>query len=71
MDSSANLTRKGTKNVSSRGVELEIKAAADIIIDHGRRNYSIPRPSSTMFDFKKVQQRRFGACNGVITDHFK
>lgn len=67
MGSSANLTGKGTKS-SVEDIEPEIMEAADIVIDYGKRKYSVPRPSSTMIDFRSVELVRFGACYDVIKD---
>ena len=70
MGSSANLTGKGTKTLVE-DIEPEILAAADIIIDYGRRKYATPRPSSTMIDFRDVKLLRYGACYGVVQDVLK
>ena len=70
MGSSANLTGKGTKSLVE-DVEPEITAAADIIIDYRRMKYSMPRASSSMFDFKNMRLLRFGACYDVIKDVLK
>ena len=70
MGSSANLTGKGTKSLVE-DIEPEILAVADIVIDYGKRKYSLPRPSSTMIDFRNVEMMRFGACYDVIQDVFK
>ncbi|KAH8691149.1 hypothetical protein BGW36DRAFT_48162 [Talaromyces proteolyticus] len=67
MGSSANLTGKGTKSLVE-DIEPEIRNAADIVIDYGRRQYSYPRPSSTMYDFKYNKLLRFGACYDSIRD---
>ena len=70
MGSSANLTGKGTKSLVE-DIEPEIVAAADVVINYGRMKYSIPRASSSMFDFKNMRLLRFGACYDVIQDVFK
>lgn len=69
MGSSANLTGRGTKVVVEE-IEPEIRAVADITIDYGLQRYHHPRPSSTMFDFKKIKLLRYGACYDVIRDAF-
>ena len=70
MGSSANLTGKGTKSLVE-DIEPEILAVADIVLDYGKRKYSLPRPSSTMIDFRNVELMRFGACYDVIQDILK
>lgn len=70
MGSSANLTGKGAKTVVE-DIEQEVRQIADIIIDYGRQKFDHPRPSSTMFDFKRMQLVRFGACYNVIQDAFQ
>lgn len=65
MGSSANMTGKGTKSLVEE-IEPEILAAADIIIDYGKRKFTIPRPSSTMINFKNMELIRFGACYDVV-----
>ncbi len=70
MGSSANLTGKGTKSLVE-DIEPEILAVADIVLDYGKRKYSLPRPSSTMIDFRNVELMRYGACFDVIQDVLK
>jgi tRNA A37 threonylcarbamoyladenosine synthetase subunit TsaC/SUA5/YrdC len=65
MGSSANMTGKGTKSLVEE-IEPEIIAAADIIIDYGKRKYSVPRTSTTMINFKNMELIRFGACYDVV-----
>jgi tRNA A37 threonylcarbamoyladenosine synthetase subunit TsaC/SUA5/YrdC len=67
MGSSANLTGKGTKR-TVEGIEPEILAVADIIIDYGRQKFHYPRPSSTMVDFQNMRLLRYGACYDVVQD---
>jgi tRNA A37 threonylcarbamoyladenosine synthetase subunit TsaC/SUA5/YrdC len=65
MGSSANMTGKGTKTLVE-DIEPQILEAADIIIDYGKRKYSVPRASSTMINFKNMELVRFGACYDVV-----
>lgn len=65
MGSSANMTGKGTKPLCE-DIEPQIIEAADIIIDYGRRKYSIPRTSTTMINFKNMELIRFGAAYDVV-----
>ena len=65
MGSSANMTGKGTKSLVE-DIEPEIIAAADIIIDYGKRKYSVPRTSTTMINFQNMELIRFGACYDVV-----
>ncbi|PWY67907.1 hypothetical protein BO70DRAFT_417603 [Aspergillus heteromorphus CBS 117.55] len=67
LGSSANLTGTGTK-VLVEDIESEIKAAADIIIDYGRRTFSNPRASSTIINFRDMKLVRYGACYDTIRD---
>jgi tRNA A37 threonylcarbamoyladenosine synthetase subunit TsaC/SUA5/YrdC len=65
MGSSANMTGKGTKTLVEE-IEPQILEAADIVIDYGKRKYSVPRASSTMINFSNMELVRFGACYDVV-----
>ena len=65
--SSANLSLSGTKfRVSD--IEPEIKAVADVVIDHGLRKYHLYRASSTLLDLRTLEVVRFGACYELIAE---
>lgn len=72
--SSANLSLSGTK-FRVADIEPEIKAVADVVIDHGLRKYHLYRASSTLLDLRTMDVVRFGACYELIADvlkrHFK
>ena len=70
MGSSANASGKGTKSLVE-DIEPEIIAAADVVINYGKRKYSYPRTSSIMIDFQNVELLRFGACYDVVQDAMK
>ncbi len=72
--SSANLSLSGTKFLVS-DIEPELRAIADIVIDHGLRKYHLYRASSTLLDLKTLDVVRYGSCFELIADilkrHFK
>ncbi len=68
--SSANLSLSGTK-FRVRDIEPEIRAIADIVIDHGLRKYHLYRASSTLLDLSTMQVVRHGACFELIADILK
>lgn len=59
--SSANLTQSGTK-FCVEDIEPEIKAIADVIVDHGLQRYHAYRASSTLLDVERLEVVRYGAC---------
>ncbi|MEX0343922.1 MAG: Sua5/YciO/YrdC/YwlC family protein [Rhizobiaceae bacterium] len=65
--SSANLSLSGTK-FCVEDIEPEIKAIADIIIDHGLRKYHLYRASSTLLNLNTLEVVRFGSCYELIWD---
>lgn len=72
--SSANISLTGSKfNVAD--VEPELKAVADIIIDHGTSKYANPEGvSSSIIDFRDFTVIRYGCCfeqlNSIFRDKF-
>ncbi|MEM9050143.1 MAG: Sua5/YciO/YrdC/YwlC family protein [Pseudomonadota bacterium] len=65
--SSANRSLQGTK-FRIADIETEIKALADIIIDHGLRKYHLYGASSTLLDLGTLEVVRYGACYELIAD---
>ncbi|WP_424813274.1 L-threonylcarbamoyladenylate synthase [Roseococcus sp. YIM B11640] len=65
--SSANLTGTGTK-FRAEDIQPEIRACADLVIDHGLRKYHRYRRSSTMIDFTTMEVVRIGSCYELIQD---
>ena len=49
-------------------IEAEIRAIADITIDHGLRKYHHYRASSTLLDLETLEVVRHGACFELIAD---
>ena len=68
--SSANLSLSGTK-FRVADIEPEIKAIADIIIDHGLRKYHLYQASSTLLNLETLEVVRFGSCYELIWDVLK
>lgn len=71
--SSANLTLSGTK-FQVEDIEPEIKAIADITIDHGLQRFHPYRSSSTLLNVETLEVVRFGSCyediSYIIKRHF-
>jgi len=65
--SSANRSLQGTK-FRVEDIEPEIKAIADIVIDHGLRKYHPYGASSTLLDVENMAVVRHGACFELIDD---
>ncbi|MBM86169.1 MAG: hypothetical protein CMM47_09110 [Rhodospirillaceae bacterium] len=65
--SSANLSLGGTK-FRVEDIEPEIKAIADIIIDHGLRKYHFYRQSSTLLNVETFEVVRHGSNFEIIAD---
>lgn len=59
--SSANLTLGGTK-FRVEDIEPEIKAIADIVVDHGLQRYHPYRASSTLLNVDSLEVVRVGSC---------
>ncbi|PYH69087.1 uncharacterized protein BO88DRAFT_41791 [Aspergillus vadensis CBS 113365] len=70
LGSSANISGSGMK-VRIEDIEPEIVEAADIVIDYGKRTFSVPRASSTIINFRDMKLVRYGACYDVIQDVLK
>lgn len=68
--SSANLSLSGTK-FRVEDIEPEIRAIADVVIDHGLRKYHLYKASSTLLDVERMEVVRFGACYELIADVLK
>lgn len=68
--SSANLTGSGTR-YRVEDIQPELKAVADLIIDHGLRKYHHYRRSATLLNFQTLEVVRVGACYELITDIMK
>jgi tRNA A37 threonylcarbamoyladenosine synthetase subunit TsaC/SUA5/YrdC len=71
--SSANRSLSGTKFIVE-AIEPEIKAIADVIIDHGLQKFHIYRASSTLLNVETLEVVRMGSCyeniRYVIERHF-
>lgn len=65
--SSANLSLAGTK-FRVEDIEPEIRAIADVVIDHGLRKYHLYEASSTLLDLERMEVVRVGACYELIAD---
>ena len=65
--SSANLSLTGTK-FRVEDIEPEIRAIADVVIDHGLRKYHLYKASSTLLDIERMEVVRVGACYELIAD---
>lgn len=68
--SSANLTGTGTR-FRAEDIQPEIRACAEVVIDHGLQKFHRYRRSSTMIDFRTMEVVRIGACYEVIADVLK
>jgi tRNA A37 threonylcarbamoyladenosine synthetase subunit TsaC/SUA5/YrdC len=68
--SSANLSLTGTK-FRVEDIEPEIRAIADVVIDHGLRKYHLYKASSTLLDIERMEVVRVGACYELIADVLK
>jgi tRNA A37 threonylcarbamoyladenosine synthetase subunit TsaC/SUA5/YrdC len=71
--SSANRSLSGTK-FTAEDIEPEIRAIADVVIDHGLQKYHSYRASSTLLNVETLQVLRVGSCYPdicyVIERHF-
>jgi len=71
--SSANRSLSGTK-FSVEAIEPEIKAIADVIVDHGLQKFHAYRASSTLLNVETLEVVRMGSCyeniRYVIERHF-
>ena len=65
--SSANRSMAGTK-FRVEDIEPEIKAIADLVIDHGLRKYHLYQASSTLLDVEALTVVRHGSCFEIIAD---
>ena len=65
--SSANLSLSGTK-FRVADIEPEIKAIADIVIDHGLRKFHLYGASSTLINVETFEIIRVGSCYELIVD---
>ena len=65
--SSANLSLSGTK-FRVEDIEPEVRAIADIVIDHGLRKYHAYKASSTLLDLRTYTVIRHGSCFELIAD---
>lgn len=68
--SSANLSLAGTK-FRAADIEPEIRAIADVIIDHGLRKCWPYRASSTLLDLAKFEVVRYGSSYELIQDSLR
>jgi len=68
--SSANVSMSGTK-FRVEDIEPEIKAIADVIIDHGLRKYHHYKASSTLLNVMTLEVVRVGSCHELICDVLK
>ena len=59
--SSANLTQTGTK-FCVEDIEPEIKAIADVIVDHGIQRFHPYAASSTLLNVETLEVVRVGSC---------
>ena len=71
--SSANRSLSGTK-FKVEDIEPEIRAIADVIIDHGLQKYHTYKASSTLINVESLAVVRVGSCyeniRYVIERHF-
>lgn len=65
--SSANLSGTGTK-FRLQDVQPELRAIADIELDHGLRRYHHYQRSSTILNFTDMSVVRMGSCYELISD---
>lgn len=68
--SSANLTGSGQKFRVDE-IQPEVKAIADMIVDHGLCRYHMYRRSATIINFAKLEVVRIGCCYEQIADILK
>lgn len=68
--SSANLSGTGTK-YRLEEIQPEVRAIADIEIDHGLRRYHLYQRSSTIINFTDLSVVRMGSCYDLICDVLK
>ena len=61
-------TLESDNNFLVEDIELEIKAIADIIIDHGLRKYHFYRQSSTLLNVETFEVVRHGSNFEIIAD---
>jgi len=71
--SSANRSLNGTK-FKVEDIEPEIRAIADVVIDHGLQKFHRYRASSTLLNVETMQVLRVGSCYEdicyIIERHF-
>jgi len=71
--SSANVSLSGTK-FTVEAIEPEIKAIADVVVDHGLQKYHTYAASSTLLNVETLQVVRAGSCyeniRYVVERHF-
>jgi tRNA A37 threonylcarbamoyladenosine synthetase subunit TsaC/SUA5/YrdC len=71
--SSANLSLSGTK-FAIEAIEPEIKAIADVVIDHGLQKYHYYAASSTLLNVETLELVRAGSCyeniRSIVARHF-
>jgi tRNA A37 threonylcarbamoyladenosine synthetase subunit TsaC/SUA5/YrdC len=65
--SSANLSGTGSR-FTLEDVQPELRAIADITIDHGLCRYHMYGRSGTLINFQTMEVIRFGACYELIAD---
>lgn len=65
--SSANLTGSGQK-FRVEEIQPEVRAVADLIVDHGLARYNVYRRSATIINFAKLEVVRIGCCYEQIAD---
>jgi tRNA A37 threonylcarbamoyladenosine synthetase subunit TsaC/SUA5/YrdC len=65
--SSANLSGTGSR-FTLEEVQPELRAIADITIDHGLCRYHMYGRSGTLINFQTMEVIRFGACYDLIAD---
>ncbi|MCY4192159.1 MAG: Sua5/YciO/YrdC/YwlC family protein [Rhodospirillaceae bacterium] len=68
--SSANVSMTGAK-FRVEDIEPQIKAIADVIIDHGLRKYHCYKASSTLLNVMTLEVVRIGSCHEIICDVLK
>ena len=71
--SSANVSSSGTK-FTVEAIEPEIKAIADVVVDHGLQKYHTYAASSTLLNVETLEVVRAGSCyeniRYVLERHF-
>jgi tRNA A37 threonylcarbamoyladenosine synthetase subunit TsaC/SUA5/YrdC len=71
--SSANRSLSGTK-FTVEGIEPEIKAIADVVVDHGLQKYHAYGASSTLLNVETLEVVRVGSCyesiRYIVERHF-